>query len=75
MTGKRAVVVTASGAAFSNEAMQPLDFLTPYLKTLLSFLGFQTVDVITVEGATIDEAAFARSQAAAQTQIARLTTA
>jgi FMN-dependent NADH-azoreductase len=71
---KRAVVVTASGAAFSSETMQPMDFLTPYLKTLLGFLGFQKVDVITLEGTTIDEAALTRSQATAQEQIRQLTT-
>lgn len=75
LTGKRAVLVTATGSAFSNEAMRPLDFLTPYLKTLFGFLGFQAVDVITLEGTTIDEAAFTRSQAAAQAQIKRLTVA
>lgn len=72
LADKRAVIVTASGAAFSNEAMQPMDFLTPYLKTLLGFLGFQKVDVIIVEGTTIDEVAFTRSQADAQAQIERL---
>lgn len=72
LANKRAVIATASGAAFSNEAMQPMDFLTPYLRTLLGFLGFQKVDVITVEGTTIDEAAHTRSQAAAQAQIERL---
>jgi FMN-dependent NADH-azoreductase len=72
LAGKRAVIVTATGAAFSNEAMQPMDFLTPYLNTLLGFLGFQKVDVITVEGTTIDEGAHTRSQAAAQAQIERL---
>lgn len=75
LAGKRAVIATASGAAFSNEAMQPMDFLTPYLRTLLGFLGFQKVDVIAVEGTTIDETAHARSQAAAQAQIEQLVVA
>ncbi len=73
LQGKRAIIITASGAAFSNEGMRPLDFLTPYLKTLLGFLGFEAVEVIALEGTTIDPAAFERSQAAAQVQIARLT--
>jgi FMN-dependent NADH-azoreductase len=72
LNGKRAVIVTASGAAFSGEAMRPMDFLGPYLKTLLGFLGFHSVEVISVEGTTIDPAALERSQAAAQAQIARL---
>lgn len=36
---KRAYVITATGAVFSNEGMEALDFLTPYLKSLLSFLA------------------------------------
>lgn len=75
LQGKRAVVVTATGAAFSNEALQPMDFLTPYLRTVLGFLGFQSVDVITVEGTTIDEAALQRSVAAARAQIERMAAA
>jgi FMN-dependent NADH-azoreductase len=72
LSGKRAIIVTASGAAFSSEAMRPMNFLAPYLKTLLGFLGFREVEVISLEGTTIDAAALERSQAAAQAQIARL---
>lgn len=72
LEGKRAVIVTATGAVFSNEAMRPMDFLTPYLKTLLAFLGFTQVDVISLEGTTLDEAAFASSRATAAERIAHL---
>lgn len=73
LPGKRAVVVAAYGASFSSEAMRPMDFLTPYIKALLGFLGFESVEVIALEGTSIDPAAFERNQAAAQAQIARLT--
>lgn len=72
LQGKRAVIVSASGADFSGEAMRPMDFLTPYLKSLLGFLGFQSVETIALEGTSLDPSAFERSKAAAQDQIARL---
>jgi FMN-dependent NADH-azoreductase len=72
LSGKRAVVITATGAAFSQESMRPMDFLTPYLKSLLGFLGFKQVDVITVEGTTIDAVAFDNSMALAQQEAKRL---
>lgn len=73
LSGKRAIIVAAYGVSFSNESMRPMDFLTPYIKALLGFLGFESVEVIVLEGTSIDPAAFERSQAAAQAQIAQLT--
>lgn len=73
LPGKRAVIVTASGAPFSSEAMRPMDFVTPYLKALFGFLGYESVEMIVLEGTSIDPTAFERSEAAARTQIARLT--
>lgn len=73
LRGKRAIVITAAGAVFSdNEAMQPMDFMTPYLKFILGFIGIDSVEVITLEGTTIDPAAFERSQAAARNRIENL---
>ena len=73
LNGKRAIIITASGAAFSNEVMKSMDFLTPYLKSVLGFLGFNGIEAISLEGTSIDAAAFEKSQAAAKAQIARLT--
>ncbi len=75
LPGKRAVIFTASGAAYASEAMQAMDFLRPYLRTLLGFLGFARIEVVSVEGTTIDEAAFKSSRAAALEQIERLAAA
>lgn len=69
---KRAFVLTAAGAVFSTEAMQPLDFLSPYLKTLLSFLGIGEIEIISLEGTTIDADAFERSQQAALDKISQI---
>ena len=69
---KRAFVLTAAGAVFSTEAMQPFDFLSPYLKTLLSFLGIADIEIISLEGTTIDAAAFERSQQVALNKISQV---
>ncbi len=67
--GKQAVIATATGAVFTDAALQPMDFMTPYLKGVLGFIGFEQVAVIAVEGTTVDEAALRRSQTAATAQI------
>jgi len=69
---KRAYVITATGAVFSNEGMEALDFLTPYLKSLLSFLGFTEIEFFTVEGTTTDESALKNSKEIAQNKIINL---
>ncbi|WP_172597596.1 FMN-dependent NADH-azoreductase [Sulfuriflexus mobilis] len=60
--GKRAYVVTASGAVFSNPEMAAYNFLDPYLKTLLGFLGIGDVNFISIEGTTTDEKALEKSK-------------
>ncbi|VAW65026.1 FMN-dependent NADH-azoreductase, partial [hydrothermal vent metagenome] len=69
---KRAYVLTATGAVFSNDGMQELDFLSPYLKSLLSFLGFTDIELLTIEGTTTDEPALKQSKEIAQNKITRL---
>jgi len=72
VTGKQAYVITASGASFADENMKALDFMTPYLNTLLGFLGFTEIKFFTVEGTTTDESLFAQSKKLAQQQITSL---
>jgi len=72
VTGKKAYIITACGAVFSDEAMIPLNFLDPYLKTLLGFLGISEVEFIPLEGTTSDEATFERSKKAAMEKIDKL---
>jgi FMN-dependent NADH-azoreductase len=69
---KRAYVLTATGAVFSTEDMQQLDFLSPYLKSLLSFLGFIDIDFLNIEGTTTDEFALEQSKEAARNKILSL---
>ncbi len=72
VTGKKAYIITACGAVFSDEAMIPLNFLEPYLKTLLGFLGISEVEFIPLEGTDTDEATFERSKKAAMEKIDKL---
>jgi len=64
--GKRAVVVTATGAVFSNPAMSAFNFLEPYLRTLLGFLGITDSHFVSIEGTTTDEAAMENSKRTAR---------
>ncbi len=67
--GKRAVVVTATGAVFSNPAMSAFNFLEPYLRTLLGFLGITDSHFVSIEGTTTDEAAMENSKRTAREDI------
>lgn len=50
VSGRPAVVVAARGGDYgSSPAAAAMDFQLPYLKTLLNFIGFADITVITVE--------------------------
>ncbi len=49
VTGKQVILIGARGGVYS-QAMKPLDFQLPYLKSVLGFLGMTDVEVIEVEG-------------------------
>ncbi len=51
--GKKVYVAMASGGVYSAGPMQPYDFATPYLKTVLGFLGMTDVTVVRVEGVAL----------------------
>lgn len=50
ITGKRAFVVIAYGAAGYAGDFRPADFVAPYLTFVLNFIGISDVTVIAVEG-------------------------
>jgi FMN-dependent NADH-azoreductase len=52
VTGKRVILVQAKGGVYSG-SMQPYDFVGPYLKHMLGFLGMTDMHVINVEGMTL----------------------
>jgi FMN-dependent NADH-azoreductase len=49
VTGKRVIVVSASGGIYSGENAA-LDFQVPWLRKMLGFLGMTDVEIIRVEG-------------------------
>ncbi len=51
LTGKKATVLLASGGVYSpGTSLAALDFVTPYLRTVLGFIGVTDVTVIVAEG-------------------------
>jgi FMN-dependent NADH-azoreductase len=50
---KKAYIALASGGIYSEGPMQSLDFVEPYLKYILSFIGLTDLTVFRVEGSAI----------------------
>ena len=51
LTGKKATLLLASGGEYGKgSAMASFDFVTPYLKTLLGFIGITDITIITASG-------------------------
>ncbi len=68
-TVKRLVLITSAGAVFSSPQMQPMDYMTPYLKTIFGFLGISNIDVLTIEGSSMDQTVFEASKQKASSRI------
>ena len=51
--GKRAILVLASGGVFTDGPWKPWDFVEPYLRTILGFIGVESVQTVRVEGMNI----------------------
>jgi FMN-dependent NADH-azoreductase len=50
---KKAILVLASGGVFSEGPWKPWDFVEPYLRAVLGFIGIQDVQSVRVEGTNI----------------------
>lgn len=50
LTGKKVILVKAKGGVYSNEAGRARDFVTPYLKHILGFIGLSDIETVSVEG-------------------------
>jgi len=72
---KQAYIVTSTGAVFSNGALDSINFLTPYLKSVLGLIGISDVEVISIEGTTTDENSLKTSKSVAEKQIKQYFTA
>src|SRR5258708_37304892 len=66
VTGKKAVLVLASGGVYSQGPMQKADFQEPYLRTVLGFIGITDVEVVRVEGVALGEEAVNQSLRSAE---------
>jgi FMN-dependent NADH-azoreductase len=53
--GKKVYVAMASGAVYSEAPWSSYDFVAPYLKTILGFLGMTDLTVVRVEGVNMPE--------------------
>ena len=53
-TGKRAIVIVSSGGVYADG---PRDFVAPYLKSVLGFLGIVDVEIVRVEGTAMPQLA------------------
>ena len=52
-SGKKAILVLASGGVFSNGAWRPFDFVEPYLRHILGFIGIVDVQTVRAEGTNL----------------------
>lgn len=53
VTGKKVYIAMSSGAVYSEGPMQERDFVAPYLKTVLGFIGITDVTVVRAEGTSL----------------------
>lgn len=53
--GKKVYVAIASGAVFSHGPMKGMDYVEPYLRTILSFIGLSDITVFRIEGTAMPE--------------------
>lgn len=65
LSGKKAVVLRASGSDFDNPAFAPMDFHAPYLHGVLGFIGITDVEIIAVNGQSAEQIDAAMSDASA----------
>lgn len=70
--GKKVYLVVASGGVYSSGPMQPMDHLTPYLHSTLSFLGMTDIETIRVEGTAFGPDAAETAFQAARERVATL---
>jgi FMN-dependent NADH-azoreductase len=55
ITGKKVYVALASGGVYSTGPMVSYDFVAPYLRATLGFLGLTDMEVVRVEGTAIPD--------------------
>lgn len=53
ITGKKVYIAMSSGGVYSEGPMQSYDFVAPYLKSILAFIGITDISVVRAEGTSI----------------------
>ena len=74
-TGKKVYIVLAAAGVYSDGPAAGLNHATPYLKTVLGFMGMTDVEVIYVEGLAFGPEAVEKAMTAANDRIAGLAAA
>lgn len=69
LENKKVFVITATGGDYSLDYMQPLDFQSPYLKQLFSFMGLNDLHTIATASIALGEDVAAASIAASKQEI------
>ncbi|TDO20801.1 FMN-dependent NADH-azoreductase [Pedobacter duraquae] len=55
LTGKKAYVAVTTGGVYSSGPATGFDFVTPYIKTMLGFIGITDVTIVRAEGFAVAE--------------------
>ncbi len=71
-TGKKVYIVLSSGGIYSEGPAAGMNHATPYLKTVLGFLGMTDIEVIYVEGTAFGPEAAEKAIAGAQERTQQL---
>jgi FMN-dependent NADH-azoreductase len=66
LLNKKAFVVTASGGNYDQPPMKQMDFLEPYLRAILGFIGITDITFIKAAGHSEDEVKAATAKAMAE---------
>ncbi len=72
LENKTAYLVTVAGAQFAGTEIAAMDHLVPYLKTVLGFIDFNKIEVVSMEGTTLDEETFKSIREHAQQSVTDL---
>lgn len=75
LSDKRVFVLSASGGHYTQPPMSTMDHLTPYLKTVLGFIGLEDVTFVCSPGVASNEEAKAQAIASANAEIVQLASA
>ncbi|KUJ72536.1 FMN-dependent NADH-azoreductase [Thiomicrospira sp. WB1] len=69
LANKRAVILAASGGDYTQPPMDAMNFVGPYLKTALNFIGIDDVTVINLPGMAGDEASQEKGEVQARQSV------